>query len=273
MKARIIHFSDIHQPGTLEHWHALFDKRLIGLMNSNLIRRGKYDISCLPAAIEYILADPPDLVLFTGDATSCGQPGEFSRALRMFRPLLKSKIPFVYTPGNHDAYVTDRACRSALERFTLKMSRGEHPLASYPFTLDFPLFRLVVIDCARPFNPVLSCGYMDPATRQYLLKEAARLDSKPIICAGHFPLLTGSSLLNFRRRLYGASGAAELLEDRIIDLSLCGHIHRPYELLDDSGRGEIVAGSLSKTGQMAEITYDSDQDKFTVRRISLAALR
>ncbi|MBO4649329.1 MAG: metallophosphoesterase [Lentisphaeria bacterium] len=269
MRARIIHFSDTHEPATLEHWHALFDKRLVGLINSNLIRRNRYDRSFLPQAVEYILNNPPDLAVFTGDATSCGQVGEFSRALRMFRPLLKSDIPFIYTPGNHDAYVKDRACRSALERFTLAMSRGEHPLSSYPFAVDFPLFRLLVIHCAEPFNPVLSCGFMPPATRQFLLDEAARLDSRPLICAGHFPLITGRSMMNARRRLYGGAGAAELLQDRIIDLSLCGHIHKPYELLDNSGRGEIVAGSLARTGSIAEITYDSDRDKFTLERIKL----
>lgn len=269
MKARIIHFSDTHQPAALEHWHALFDKRLIGLLNSNLIRRRRYEPSYLAAAVEYILKNPPDLVLFTGDATSCGQPGEFASSLRMFRPLLKSKIPFIYTPGNHDAYVPDRACRRALERFVCSMSRGEHPLDSYPFAVDFPLFRLLVIHCARPFNPALSCGYMPPETRRFLLEEAARLDGRPVICAGHFPLLTESSLLNARRRLYGASGAAELLQDRIIDLSLCGHIHHPYELMDDSGRGEIVAGSLARTGSLAEITYDSVSDKFSLKRVQL----
>ncbi len=269
MKIRILHFSDTHEPATLEHWHALLDKRLVGLVNSRLIRKKRYKSSCLAAAIEYILKNPPDLVLFTGDATSCGQVGEFSRALKMFRPLLKSEIPFIYTPGNHDAYVKDRACRDALERFTLAMSRGKHPLRSYPFAMDFPCFRLLVIHCAQPFNPLLSCGFMVPSTRQFLLNEAARLDARPLICAGHFPLLTGSSLLNARRRLYGASGAAELLQDRVIDLSLCGHIHQPYELLDESGRGEIVAGSLAKTGALAEITYDSDRDKFTLKRISV----
>ena len=269
MKARIIHFSDTHEPATLEHWHALFDKRLLGLMNSRLIRRRRYHASYLPAAIDYILKNPPDLVLFTGDATSCGQVGEFSRALKMFRPLLKRDIPFIYTPGNHDAYVKDRACRSALERFTRDMSRGERKLSDYPFAEDFPLFRLLVIHCAQPFNPALSCGFMPPGTRQFLLNEAAKLDARPLICAGHFPLLKGASLLNSRRRLYGASGAAELLQDHVIDLSLCGHIHHPYELLDRKGRGEIVAGSLSRTGSMAEITYDSETDVFSVRRIDL----
>lgn len=267
--ARIIHFSDTHEPATLEHWHALFDKRMAGVFNSSVIRRKRYNRGLLSRAIEYILGNPPDCAVFTGDATSCGQPGEFSRALKLFKPLLKSNVPFLYIPGNHDAYVRDRACVSALERFTLAMSRDQYSLKDYPFVLEFDAFRIAALHCARPFNPVLSCGYMEPETVRFLMSEAARLKKKPLISAGHFPILGKFSLTSARRRLYGAGGAAGLLRDRIIDLSLCGHVHKPYELLDASGRGEIVAGSLTRYGSIAEITYDTESDVFRLRRIQL----
>ncbi|MBO7147206.1 MAG: metallophosphoesterase [Lentisphaeria bacterium] len=269
MKTRIIHFSDTHEPATLEHWHGLCDKRLMGWMNSSVVRKGRYNRDILPRAIEYILQNPPDLVVFTGDATSCGQPGEFARALKLFRPLLKTDIPFFYVPGNHDAYVSDKACQDALQRFTRKMSRGKYGLEDYPLTIEFPTFRLLLIHCAKPFNPLLSCGFMTPETREFLLKEAARLEAKPLICAGHFPLITQSSIINFRRRLYGSSAASALVQDGVIALSLCGHIHTPYELLDSNGRGEIIAGSLTKNGSLAEITFDSEQNRFSLQRISL----
>ena len=119
MKARIIHFSDTHEPATLESWRALFDKRILGLANSSLVRKNRYDRNYLPRAIELILKDPPDLALFTGDAVSCGQPGEFDRALKLFRPLIDSSVPLLYIPGNHDAYVRDRSCRKALMKPSL----------------------------------------------------------------------------------------------------------------------------------------------------------
>ena len=56
--------------------------------------------------------------------------------------------------------------------------------------------------------------------------DAGHCDAVVLGCT-HFPLLKGASLINARRRLYGASGAAELLQDHVIDLSLCGHIHHP----------------------------------------------
>lgn len=269
MRATILHFSDTHEPAALEQWRALLDKRLFGVLNSTFVRRSRRSRSLLSAAVDHMLKNPPDLALFTGDATSCGQSGEFSRALQLFQPLLDSAIPFVYVPGNHDAYVRDASCVAALKQFTLAMSRGSHPLDSYPFMLDFPLFRLAVIHCARPFNPVLSCGRMSPETRQFLLAAAARPHTRPLLCAGHFPLLIHASLLHPRRRLYGGAAAADLLKRRRIDLSLCGHIHRPCERLDASGRGEIVAGSLTAAGTIAQITYDSDTNQFTLRRIAL----
>lgn len=269
MKARIIHFSDTHEPASLESWRALFDKRAVGFINSNLIRKNRYNRDYLPKAIDLILKNPPDLALFTGDAVSCGQPGEFKRALQLFQPLLDSDIPLIYIPGNHDAYVADPSCRKALEEFTLAMSRGKHPLDTYPFAVDFPLFRVLAIDCARPVDPVMSCGLMMSKTRRFLQEEAARRDSRPLICAGHFPILMHRGLLNFRRRLFGADEAADLLCSGKIDLSLCGHVHRSEMQLNERGRGEIIAGSLTKYGTLAEITYDSDTDEFSVQRIVL----
>lgn len=269
MQIRIVHFSDSHEPASFEHWKAFTDKRLIGLINSNLIRKNNYDQKRLSAAIRYILQNPPELAIFTGDATSCGQPGEFGRALHAFQPLLQSRIPFLYVPGNHDAYVRDVRCRSALEQFTLEMSRGEHPLHSYPFCADFPWFKVAAIHCARPFNPVLSCGYMTPETVCFLEEAAKQKNDKPLICAGHFPLIIHNSLLNFRRRLYGASKVTGLLQSHTIDLSLCGHIHDPLEQLDNTGRGEIIAGSITKKGILAEIIYETVNQEFILKRINI----
>ena len=40
-------------------------------------------------------------------------------------------------------------------------------------------------------------------------------------------------------------------------------------LLDERGRGEIIAGSLTKYGTFNEITYDSGTDDFSVQRVLL----
>ena len=269
MKVRILHFSDTHKAAGLETGKALLDKRLLGILNSTVIRRKRYDQSRIAPAVEYILAEKPDLTLFTGDATSCGQRGEFLRALKDFKPILESSLPFVYIPGNHDAYVKDPECRKALEDFTFAMNREKRTLAEYPFVLEFKFFRLLVIHCARPVNAYLSCGIMDQETRDFIQAEVWKTDSRPLLCAGHFPILHGSSLWNFRRRLYGASEIREMLQDHRIALSLCGHIHKPGQILDAAGRGEIVSGSLTKTGLLNQITFSPEEKIFSLERITL----
>ena len=49
--------------------------------------------------------------------------------------------------------------------------------------------------------------------------------------------------------------AEKLLNEGKIALSLAGHIHIPFQKLDVRGRGEIVAGSLTKMDILREITF------------------
>lgn len=58
-----------------------------------------------------------------------------------------------------------------------------------------------------------------------------------------------------------------MIRDGVIDLSLCGHVHKPYEILNASGRGEISAGSLTKYGFYSRILYDTERDAFTLERV------
>ncbi len=88
-----------------------------------------------------------------------------------------------------------------------------------------------------------------------------------MICAGHFPILEWMPIRRARHRLYGGAVAAEMIRDGVIDLSLCGHVHKPYEILNASGRGEISAGSLTKYGFYSRILYDTERDVFTLERV------
>ena len=270
MPVKILHFSDTHERATPEDPGAFFDKRLLGILNSSFIRKNHYDTKRIAPAVEYILAEKPDLVLFTGDATSCGQKGEFERALKDFTPLLESPLPFVYVPGNHDAYVNDPKCGKALKEFTFAMNRGKRTLADYPFVQEFEYFRLLVLHCARPVHAYLSCGVMTEETVRFVQNEAEKSDPRPLLCAGHFPLLHGSSFLNFRRRLYGSGKVRQLVLDHRIALSLCGHIHKPLQMLDERGQGEIVAGSLTKKNLLNKIIFSPEENTFSLERIILS---
>ena len=268
MIRKLIHFSDTHEAAAcLEDWRACLDKRIVGFFNSRVIRRSRYDRTLIEPALERMLAEKPDAIFFTGDAVSCGQPGEFARALPFFQVILDSGIPFFYTPGNHDAYVRDPACRDAFRRFTLAMTRGGAEPEDYPYAVDLEYFRVILLNCACPTSPVSSCGHLPEKAKTFLKKEAERFKTKPLICAGHFPILERMPLRRFRHRLYGAGIAAAMIRDGVIDLSLCGHVHKPYEILNASGRGEVSAGSLTKYGVYSRILYDTESGVFTLERV------
>ena len=57
----------------------------------------------------------------------------------------------------------------------------------------------------------------------------------------------------------------ELITTRKIDLSLCGHMHYEYADIDDTGRGEICAGSVTRSGSLTIIEYNKKDDTFSYK--------
>ena len=264
MSTKFVLFSDIHEHAVFSA-RALLDKRLFGLINSTFCRHGSYRSERVDAAVRTILDSlRPDLVIFAGDAVSTSDPREFESARKRLRPLIDSGIPILYSPGNHDRYVRDRACREAFDRFRSELTKT-CPM-DLPGLYETPDLRFAVIDCARPFNPVLSCGEMTPETADFLEAEAAKDDPRPLVCVGHFPLYGNEKLKSFRHRLIGGKRAEILLNDGRIALSVAGHIHIPFQKLDARGYGELVIGSLTKHDILREITFANGV--FTVRDLT-----
>ena len=108
---------------------------------------------------------------------------------------------------------------------------------------------------------------MTPETADFLEAEAAKDDPRPLVCVGHFPLRGNCrSLKSYRHSLLGGKRAEALLNEGKIALSVAGHVHVPSQRLDARGRGEIVAGSLTKKDILREITFD--HGVFTVRDLT-----
>lgn len=89
------------------------------------------------------------------------------------------------------------------------------------------------------------------------------------IIVGHYPLIEEHPILRIRHRLWGQERVLKLLLNKQIDVSLCGHVHLPYEKVDKTGRGEYCAGSVTRNGCISEITYEQDKDIFSMKKISL----
>ncbi len=264
MSTKFVLFSDIHEHAVFSP-RALLDKRFFGLMNSTFCRHGDYRMERIDKAVRTILDSlHPDLVIFTGDAVSTSDPREFEAALNQLRPLVESGIPILYSPGNHDRYVRDHACCEAFEYFRAELTK--HCPMALPGVYETSELRFAVIDCARPFTPVLSCGEMTPETAGFLEREAAKDDPRPLVCVGHFPLHGNEKLKSYRHRLINFERAEALLNAGKIALSVVGHIHAPFQRLDARGYGELVVGSLTKKDILREITFDNGV--FTVRDLT-----
>lgn len=266
---KIIHFSDVHAGGPAEDWMAYIDKRWVGVFNFKFRRRFQHDLTLLEKAVAYILKEKPDLAVCTGDITSTGQPGEFKKSLDILEPLVKSDIPLVYVPGNHDYYVHNKKCVKAMKSAFEFINQGRFSFDALPLSFELSGIEFIVVNESFPSNLFSSCGYLKKKSMDFISGKCAGNPSAPRILIGHYPLLEDHPWLRVRHRLWGQKKAVELLASGTIDISLCGHVHKPYALIDEKGRGEICSGSVTRNSCMASIQYDSSTDIFKYEKISL----
>jgi len=97
----------------------------------------------------------------------------------------------------------------------------------------------------------------------FMLKECSKEKKYPRILIGHYPLLDEHPISRIRHRLFGQQKVLNLLKTKALDISLCGHVHWPSAKLDETGRGEICAGSITKNNCLSLLNYIPDNDVFT----------
>jgi 3',5'-cyclic AMP phosphodiesterase CpdA len=266
---KIIHFSDIHAGGPAEDWMAYIDKRWVGVFNYRWRRRFQHNLDNVTKAVNYIFKARPDVVVYTGDLTSAGQPGEFAKTKTVLDPLLKSDIPVIFVPGNHDCYVYRPKCVEAVRDAVEWMTSRSYTFDDFPFRKDFGELEFIVINNSRPSNLLCSWGFMDKASNDFIVKCCSEEKTKPRVLIGHYPIIEDHPIIRVRHRLFKQKEIVKLLKSKKIDLSLCGHIHRPYAKIDASGRGEMCAGSVTRNGSLAEIIYSPADDTFSRDIITL----
>jgi len=266
---RIIHFSDIHAGGPAEDWLAYIDKRWVGVFNYRFRRKFQHDLSKLEKAVDYILAARPDVAVCTGDLTSTGQPGEFAKVKAILSRLHDAAIPLLFVPGNHDYYVHRPRCVTAMKSMVEYLTDGAYSFAQLPLQLRRQELDFIVINESRPSNLLSSHGVLKPETSRFVEAICNNPKDVPRVLIGHYPLLEDHPFRRCRHRLYGQKRVAELLRTGAIDLALCGHVHKPYARLDDTGRGESCAGSVTRNGSMSLIEYLKTENRFHHQRIEL----
>ena len=268
---RIIHISDIHACTAPDNFSAFFDKRIVGLFNYLFRRRFQHKLSYLEKCVDYILENPPDVVVCTGDLSSTSQPAEFEIVRNILKPLSELKdMKFLCVPGNHDVYVNNSDCLDALHRTMLSLNSGEISDCDMPAVVKSGNVEFMLCNESRPTNIFLSTGKMDSATVEFAEKWVSEDKEGTLkIIIGHFPLKYKYGTGGFRHCLYGHKRVCRLLEEKKIALSLCGHIHTGYMIVDDNGYGEVCAGSLTRYGRMMEILIDESSGIFTHKVLEL----
>lgn len=259
---KIAHFSDPHLGAPTDDWTALFDKRWVGLFNYKFRRSYQHDPKYLERAVDCIINGNFDVAVCTGDLTNTGQPNEFETVKPILDKLLNSGIPVIYTPGNHDCYVNRKHCVKAVRDMFKYVNQCDYELDELPVVRHIKGVDFIIFNNSRPTNLIFS-GAVVRKKDSEKIEEICKAEKKfPRVLINHYPIIEKHSLLRFRHRLYCQGKIAELLKKGVIDLSICGHRHFYYTDCNESGRGEICSGSVTKNGLMSEIEYKDDAFNF-----------
>ena len=132
------------------------------------------------------------------------------------------------------------------------------PLKIHLHGLDFFL-----INESWPSNLLCSWGFVKNDSKQFIIEQCRESKNCPRVIIGHYPLIDEHPISRLRHRLFGQKEILQLLEKKVIDLSLCGHVHYPSAKLDDTGRGEICAGSVTRNHCLSIIEYHPNEDVFS----------
>ena len=270
---KIVHFSDPHAGGSAEDWMAYIDKRWVGVFNYRFRRRFRHDLTLLEKAVDYILSVKPDVAVCTGDLTSTGQPGEFERTLAILEPLVKSDIPLIYLPGNHDCYVKRPKCVAAMKNAVSHLNGKEYNFDSLPQIRSIGGVDFLMLNTSRPSNLFCSWGFVSKEDDLWIEKVCQTEKIRPRILVTHYPMFEDHPVLRVRHRLFGQKNILKFMQENKIDLSLCGHVHKPYCRVDASGRGENCAGSVTRNGVLSSIEYDPASGKFEFESVDLTQCR
>lgn len=230
---RIAVIGDIH---TYRLWVApwlCFNKRLLGQANLLLNRRFRFRRELLPAVWERVDSIKPDMLLFTGDVSTCALAVEFEDIKAMLKPLLE-KYPAVMIPGNHDRYVPSSNRPDASGRKLMERSLGEYMPQAYPFTKKLnDRFHLLAMDATFPQLWAEGRIGEEQLSKAKAIIEAIP-DEESLIVMCHYTAVDLPPGIHEgpRHDLVDAEAVREMLRPlhRLNGptLYLHGHIHRPW---------------------------------------------
>lgn len=198
-------------------------KRWMGSINLLIRRARKFPKTYRKAALEAVLAEDADFVVFTGDFTNFSIRQEFEECADLFAPLVEKMGDRLFAiPGNHDCY-TKRSVRKKLLE------------ASLPWVHMDPVSRmdlndrltLLGVNHAVPMR-VRSNGLVTEKTQRALREafEACREEKRTVLLAGHFAYATPVEHPETpEHKLLGDDQFAELVREFSPRVYMHGHKH------------------------------------------------
>lgn len=197
------------------------------------------------AALEWVHADPPDLVLVTGDITQQGYRGEFEAAAAWIRAM---PDPVFVTVGNHDVPYWDLLARLFWPWKRFEETVG-HPAHDHEHRGPRLMVRGVTTARGAQLRLNWSKGVIDlDQTRRAAQALASAPPGALRVLACHHPLveMIGAPMTGEVRR---GRAAAEIFAAAGVDLVMTGHVHVPFALpitLGDHCSYAVGCGTLSR---------------------------
>jgi len=240
----------------------------IKLFHLSDIHFGLEDREALAWVEQCIAREKPHAVAITGDLTMRARHREFAAATDWISAL---DVPVTVEVGNHDMPYFN-----LLERFTTPYKRFHKIERVVEAQLDLPDLAIVPLKTATraQWRFPWSNGWVTPRALEETL---AAIDAHPpgtrILVTAHHPLTErgpGGKLLTIH-----GTRAMEALAERKVAAILTGHIHDPFDLLEQTARGPlrmIGAGTLSRRIRSTppsfnEILIDGDEIRVTARNL------
>ncbi len=254
---RLGHISDLHvlelTGVPLRAWAS---KRITGLANLALGRRGSHSLA-IAEALPTALSDAGvDHVALTGDVSNLSLTSEFQRARDLIANI-GGPERLTLIPGNHDVYTRGALASARFERCFARwlaapgasaervIAAGEAGRLGWPIVRDLtPFARIYALSSAIPTGPLIAQGEVGA---EQLARLAAARQSEPAtvrhrIVMLHHNLHRRSPLHERTAQLTDRAQLARALRELGATLVLHGHSHEPnqHHLVPEDGSGTRI---------------------------------
>ena len=274
---RLVHVSDIHVALPRAGWRPadFLSKRVTGWINLRLLGRGKRfrhtDAILAALAAECRGQERPDRLIFSGDASALGLPGEVQRAARLLGVHEPGGIAGLAVPGNHDYYTPADDRRGGFERCFAPWQLGTRvDAATYPFAQRVGHLWLVAVNsCTGHRRPTDASGLVGRAQLERVERLLGELEPGPRVLVTHYPVAGPDG--GPEKPHHGLRDVADLVAVACrggVGLWLHGHQHRPYRLVDPQvvPFPVICVGSTTDARSHGYNRYTVDGSRLTADR-------